>query len=100
MKRLVLLALSVLLVTFAMAPVSVDAQTTCSCPWQVNQGSNSGASDCASGHGYNERNLKSYAFWMCGNHTPCTTVYTPLSCTTNDPYTDVTATGLLNYKCC
>lgn len=99
MKRLVLLSLSVLLFTFAMSPVSVDAQTSCSCPWQVVQGDNSGASDCAYAHTLNHNNLKSYAYWMCGR-TPCTTVYTPLSCTTNDPYSSVTASGLLNYKCC
>lgn len=99
MKRLVLLALLSLVVTLAMAPTSVDAQSTCSCPWQVLQGSNSGAMDCTYGHTLNQNNLKSYAAYLCGNPL-CTSVYTPLSCTTNDPYTDVTASGLLNYRCC
>jgi len=98
MKRLVLLALPALLVTFALMPASVGAQSTCSCPWQVVQGDNSGSTDCATAQRFNENNLKSYAYWSCG-HTPCTTVYTHLSCSIDGSGT-ATETGLLNYKCC
>lgn len=98
MKRLALLSLSLLLLALALPSASVEAQT-CSCPWQVGQGTNTGASTCEMGHQYNYNNMRSWAYWQCGNQTPCTTVYTPLSCTTDGSST-VSATGLINYKCC
>ncbi len=96
MKRLGLFAFATLAFAFAITPASVDAQSTP--PWRVVQGDNTGATDCATGHSMNENNLKSYAYWTCG-HAACSTVYTQLSCTT-DAYATVTASGLLNYKCC
>lgn len=98
-KKMILLALASVLVTSAMVPVTVGAQT-CSCPWQVVQGDNTGLGvDCATVERNNRNNLNSYAYWMCGNRTPCTTVYTHLSCTT-DAQGYTTESGLLNYKCC
>lgn len=99
MKRLAFLALSLLLFSFAMPPASVDAQT-CSCPWQVMQGGNT-ASDCATAHSMMQTNLRSFAYFACGNRPLCTSVYTPLSCgpsSTTPGWVD--AEGLLNYKCC
>jgi hypothetical protein len=98
MRKLALLALSSVLFILATNPRTVTAQTTCSCPWQVTQGDNSGFYSCEKAHSFNETNLKSYAAWLCGR-TPCATAYTPLSCSTrSDGYN--TASGLLNYKCC
>jgi hypothetical protein len=98
MKRLGMLAFSALTFALTLVPMSVDAQSSCSCSWLVTQGDNTGASDCGTGHAMNENNLRSYAYWTCGR-APCTAVYTQLSCTT-DAYSTVTASGLLNYKCC
>ena len=99
MKRLILLALCTTLCVLALGPRTVTAQSTCSCPWQVVQGDNT-AFDCNWGRTNNENNLKSYAYWTCG-HTPCTTVYTHLSCSPdpNNPGM-VIESGLLNFKCC
>lgn len=96
MKRFGMFAFATVAFAFAMTSTPVDAQSTPQ--WRVVQGENTGATECSTGHTLNENNLKSYASWTCG-HTACTTVYTQMSCTT-DAYSTVTASGLLNYKCC
>jgi hypothetical protein len=98
MKKLALLALSATLFILAAGPRTVTAQTTCSCPWQVQQGDTT-AFDCNWGRTNNESNLKSFAYWACGNHAPCTTTYTHLSCQPDGNGYWVES-GLLNYKCC
>jgi hypothetical protein len=100
MKRLALLALSATLFVLAMGPRTVTAQTTCSCPWQVQQGDHTSI-DCTWGRSGNENNLRSFAYWACGNRTPCTAVYTHLSCEPSSANPGMwVESGLLNYKCC
>lgn len=99
MKRFRMLSLAPALFMAALLPLSVDAQSSCSCPWQVVQGEHTGIISCTFAHETNARNLKSYTYWTCNNTTACTTVYTPLSCTDQGNGSFV-VTGLMNFKCC
>lgn len=101
MRKMPLLALTFVLVTIALVPLS-HAQT-CSCPWQVVQLNNTQspgtASDCPQLQQNLQQNAGFWAYNQCGGHNACTFIYTPTSCTENSDGS-VTASGLLNYKCC
>lgn len=98
MKRSRMLSLVPALFMAALLPLSVDAQSSCTAPWQVVEGEFTGFADCANAHDINARNLKSYTYWTCNNTPACTTVYTPISCTSTSNGNTVVK-GLMNFKC-
>jgi hypothetical protein len=103
MRKLPLLALTLVLVTLSLMPVPLSQAQTCSCPWEVVQLSDTqspgSASDCPLLHNNNQRNAGFWADNRCvGRGNACTFVYTPISCTEN-PDGSVTASGPLKYKC-
>jgi hypothetical protein len=100
MRKLVWLALALTLITVSFTSVSrSDAQTSCSCPWEVKQLDCSGGYDCSLAQSNCERNVGFWANQACWNRGgACTYLSTPLGCTTN-PDGTVTYSLLINYKC-
>ena len=99
MRRLSLLALALALITLSLTfPSGSNAQTSCSCPWEVKQLNCSGG-DCGLNQSNCERNVGAWAYFACSSRGgACTYISTPLGCTT-DANGNVTYSTLINYKC-